>query len=45
MSVEQISVATGRKLTVLYRRSLGDTGEVNGAPAPYCSAMTPVAST
>jgi hypothetical protein len=34
MSVEQISAATGRKLRVLYRRSLGDTGEINGAPAP-----------
>jgi hypothetical protein len=34
MSVEQISAATGRKLSVLYRRSLGDTGEINGAPAP-----------
>lgn len=34
MSVEQISVATGRRLSVLYRRHLGDTGEINGAPDP-----------
>ena len=34
MSVAQISVATGRQLSVLYRRHLGDTGEINGAPAP-----------
>jgi hypothetical protein len=34
MSVEQISAATGRQLSVLYRRRLGDTGEINGAPAP-----------
>ena len=34
MSVAQISAATGRQLSVLYRRRLGDTGEINGAPAP-----------
>ena len=34
MSVEQISATTGRQLKVLYRRSLGDTGEINGAPDP-----------
>ncbi len=32
MTVEQISVATGRRLGVLYRRHLGPTSEVNGVP-------------
>jgi hypothetical protein len=34
LSVEQISTATGRQLSVLYRRRLGDTGEINGTPDP-----------
>lgn len=34
MLVEQISAATGRQLSVLYRRHLGDTGEINGAADP-----------
>lgn len=33
VSVEQISVATGRQLTVLYQRHLGDTSEVSGPMA------------
>jgi len=33
LSVEQISVATGRRLNVLYQRRLGDTSEVSGAMA------------
>jgi hypothetical protein len=31
--VEQVSVATGRQLTVLYQRHLGDTSEVSGPMA------------
>ena len=34
LSVVQISAATGRELSVLYRRRLGDTGEINGSPDP-----------
>jgi hypothetical protein len=33
LSVERISVATGRQLSVLYRRRLGDTSAVSGAMA------------
>jgi hypothetical protein len=33
LSVEQISVATGRRLTLLYQRRLGDTSEVSGPMA------------
>jgi hypothetical protein len=33
LSVEQISVTTGRQLSVLYRRHLGDTSEVSGPMA------------
>jgi hypothetical protein len=36
LSVEQISVATGRQLTVLYQRHLGDTSEVSG---PMCDPL------
>lgn len=32
LSVEQISVVTGQRLSVLYRRHLGPTDEVNGVP-------------
>jgi hypothetical protein len=32
MTVEQISVATGRRLGVLFHRRLGPTAEVNGVP-------------
>jgi hypothetical protein len=35
MLVVQISAATGRQLSVLYCRRLGDTGEINGAPDPF----------
>jgi hypothetical protein len=34
LSVDQVSVATGRLLRVLYRRDLGDTSGVNGVPDP-----------
>ncbi len=32
LSVEQISVTTGQRLSVLYRRHLGPTDEINGVP-------------
>jgi hypothetical protein len=32
MTVEQISVATGRRLSVLYHRHLGPTAMVSGGP-------------
>lgn len=33
LSIERISAATGRQLSVLYRRNLGDTSEVSGGMA------------
>jgi hypothetical protein len=39
MSVVQISAATGRQLSVRYRRRLGDTGEINGAPDPFALSI------
>lgn len=40
MSVERISVATGRTLGVLYRRRLGDTSSVSG---PMSDPLTLIA--
>ena len=40
LSVEQISAATGRQLSVLYQRRLGDTSEVSG---PMADPLTLIA--